>query len=335
MAFAGSLSSTEISDVIATTIENRSGVLADNITDNCALLMRLKKRGRIKTVSGGDVILQELMYEDSTTNNAGYYSGYEELNITPNSPISASRWEYKQAAAAVSISGLEVLQNSGKERIIDLIDARMEIAEAQMQNLISSGVYSDGTGTGGKQITGLQAIIADSPSSSTVGGIAEGTYTWWKNISFDASTDGGTAATSANIQSYMNRTALQIVRGTDGPDLIVADNNYYRLFLESMQTIQRVTSEEMAGAGFASLKYYGAGRSTDVVLDGGVGGDCPSNHMYFINSKYLFFRPHADRNMVPIGGERMATNQDAIVKLIGWAGNMTASGRKFLAVLKA
>lgn len=281
MAFPGSFSSTEISDVIATAIQNRSGVISDNISNNVALLLRMKQRGRIKTVSGGDVILQELMYEDSTTNNSGYYSGYEEINITPNSPISASRWEFKQAAAAVSISGLETLQNSGKEAIIDLIDARMEVAEAQMMNLISTGIYSDGTGSGGKQITGLQAIVADSPSSSTVGGIAEGTWTWWKNISYDASSDGGTAATSSNIQSYMNRTALQVVRGTDAPDIIVADTNYYRLFLESMQTIQRVTSEEMAGAGFSSLKYFGAGRSTDVVLDGGVGGSCPENHMYF------------------------------------------------------
>lgn len=335
MVYPGSFSSTEISDVIATTINNRSGTIADGVSNSTALLLRLKQRGKIKTVSGGDVILQELSYEDSTTNNSGYYSGYEEINITPNSPISASRWEYKQAAAAVSMSGLDIIQNSGKEQIIDLIDARMEVAEAQLANLISTGIYSDGTGSGGKQITGLQAIIADSPSSSTVGGINEGTYTWWKNISYDASTDGGTAATSSNIQSYMNRTALQIVRGTDGPDLIVADNNYYRLFLESMQAIQRVTSEEMAAAGFASLKYYGAGRATDVVLDGGVGGACPANHMYFINSRFLFWRPHAQRNFVAIGGDRMATNQDAIVKLIGFAGNMTASGRKFLAVLKA
>lgn len=335
MAFPGTLSSDVISDIVATTIESRSGIIADNITNNNALLRRLKQRGRIKTASGGDCILQELMYEDSSTNNAMYYSGYEPLNITPNSPISASRWDWKQAAAAVTISGLETLQNSGKERIIDLIDARMEIAEAQMENLISAGIYSDGTGSGGKQITGLQAIIADSPSSGTVGGIDRAQWTFWQNLVFDASTDGGTAATSANIQSYMNRLAVQLVRGTEGPDLIVADNNYYRLFLESMQAIQRVTSEEMAAAGFASLKYYGAGRATDVVLDGGVGGNCPANHMYFCNSKFLFFRPHANRNMVPIGGERAATNQDAIVKLIGWAGNMTASGCKFLGVLKA
>jgi hypothetical protein len=38
---------------------------------------------------------------------------------------------------------------------------------------------------------------------------------------------------------------------------------------------------------------------------------------------------------VPIGGERQAVNQDAIVKLIGWAGNLTSSGPQFSGVLTA
>lgn len=43
------------------------------------------------------------------------------------------------------------------------------------------------------------------------------------------------------------------------------------------------------------------------------------------NTNYIHFRPHARRNFVPIGGERQSVNQDAIVKLIGWAGNLTVS----------
>ena len=53
------------------------------------------------------------------------------------------------------------------------------------------------------------------------------------------------------------------------------------------------------------------------------------------NTDYIFFRPHRDRNFVPIGGERQAVNQDAVVKLIGWAGNMTSSGPQFSGVLIA
>lgn len=324
-----------LTDIITTTIQSRTGVLADNVLKQNALLTRLNKRGNVKPFSGGNVINQELMYNDPATQNAGSYSGYDVIDITPNSPITSAVFDIKQYAAAVSISGLEQLQNSGEEAIIDLLEARVQIAEKQLMNNISTGLYGDGTGNGGKAITGLAAAVSDTPSSGTYGGINRATWSFWRNVAFSSVTDGGAAATSANIQSYMNRVALQLVRGTDAADLIVSDGNYYRLYLESLQSIQRVTSEEMAAAGFTSLKYLGAGKSADVVLDGGIGGAIGANRMYFLNTDFIFFRPHRSRNMVPIGGDRMSVNQDAVVKLIGWAGNLTSNGSQFQAVLKA
>jgi hypothetical protein len=333
MAFANS----SISDIIATNIHSRTGELADNVTNNNALLRRLKDRGNVKTFSGGNVILQEIMYSDSTTNNTNSYSGYEVLNVGQNSPISSAQFSITQYAAAVSISGLEMIQNSGKEAIIDLLDGRMMVAEAQLANRIGGDIYLDGTGNSGKNMTGLGAAVPDAPSTGTYGGINRANYSFWRSVKYSGVTDGGSAVSASNIQSYMDSLAVQLIRGTDKPDLIVADSNYYRLYLQSMQSIQRVTDggNSTQGAGFASLKYYGAGMASDVVLDGGIGSAATANHMWFLNTKYLMFRPHVDRNFVPIGGERQAVNQDAIVKLIGWAGNLTSSGPQFCGVLIA
>jgi hypothetical protein len=333
MAFAN----TSISDIIATNIQSRSGELADNVTNNNALLRRLKERGNVKTFSGGNVILQEIMYTDSTTSNTNSYSGYEVLNVAQNSPISAAQFSITQYAAAVSISGLEMIQNSGKEAIIDLLDGRMNVAEAQLANRIGSDVYLDGTGNSGKNITGLGAAVPDAPSTGTYGGINRANFSFWRSIKYSGTTDGGSATSASNIQGYMDALAVQLIRGTDKPDLIVADNNYYKLYLQSLQSIQRISDSgsSMAGAGFASLKYYGAGMASDVVLDGGIGSAATANHMWFLNTKYLMFRPHKDRNFVPIGGERQSVNQDAVVKLLGWAGNITSSGPQFCGVLFA
>lgn len=341
MAFANS----SITDIIATTIQQRSGELADNVTNNNALLRRLKARGNVRPFSGGNVILEEIMYNDANTANVNSYSGYETLNIAPNSPISAAQFSIAQYAAAVTMSGLEMLQNSGKEQIIDLLEGRIKVAEGQLMNRISNDLYLNGTGNAGKNLTGLAAAVADSPSSGVYGGIDRANWSFWQNKSYSGTSNGGAATSAANIQAYMTALAIQLVRGTDKADLIVADNTYFSLYVNSLQAIQRVTNESEGGAGFASLKFYGGGMAADVVLDGGVysGGDsvdstwsgAPSAHMYFLNTNYLFFRPHADRNFVPIGGERQAVNQDAIVKLIGWAGNMTSSGPQFCGVLVA
>jgi hypothetical protein len=68
----------------------------------------------------------------------------------------------------------------------------------------------------------------------------------------------------------------------------------------------------------------------DVVLDGAIGGNATAKTIYFLNTKYLKFRPHKDRNFVPLSPEkRYAINQDAEVSVIGWAGNMTCSGAQF------
>lgn len=335
------MASPNLSEIVTTTLRNRSGKLADNVTRNNALFNRLRERGKVKPFSGGRTIVQEISYAQNGTFKR--YSGYEVLNISPSDVITAAEYPIRQAAVAVSISGLEMLQNSGKEAVIDLLESRIENAEQTFMNGLAYDAYSDGTATG--QMTGLQALVSTTPTSGTIGGIDRATWTFWQNIKFSAVTDGGAAATSANIQSYMNRVALQLVRGNDGPDLIVADNNYYRLFLESMQAIQRVTDERSAGLGFTGLKYYGAGRSIDVMLDGGfqgyssdtnpTTGGAPTNSMYFLNTNYIFYRPHRDRNMVPLDPDRFSVNQDAMVKLMGWAGNMTLSNARLQGVLTA
>ncbi len=120
-----------LSDIITTTIQARGSSLADNVTRNNALLMKMRERGNVKPFSGGNVIQEEIMYNDASTLNAGSYSGYDTIDITPNSPISAAQFDIKQYAAAVSISGLEMLQNSGKEQIIDLLEGRIQVAEAR------------------------------------------------------------------------------------------------------------------------------------------------------------------------------------------------------------
>ena len=323
------MSNPNLSELITTTLYNRQKEIADNVSESTALLKRLSSKGNIKPVSGGREILQPLDY--AANGNFTYYSGYEVVPIAPQDVLTSANYSFKQAAVAVSISGLEYdVQNTGKEQIIDLLEARIKNAMRTMTNNLSDGLYSDGTGYSGKEIDGLQKQVADNPTTGTVGGIDRSSYSFWRNVYYDATTDGGAAASSSNIQTYMNSVYNQLVRGNDAPDLIVSDNNYYSFYEASLQAQQRFTSSSMADLGFQALKY----RNADVILDGGKGGDCPTNHMYFLNTNYLFWRPAANRNMKPLDGDRVSVNQDAMVKLIVWAGNLTASNLSLQGVLK-
>lgn len=321
-----------IGDIVATTIENRSKKAADNITRNMPLLNRMEKSGTVKPFSGGTNLWQELEYAQNST--AMFYSGYEVINISPSQIFTAATFPIRQAAAAVSISGLEELQNAGEEQMIDLVAGRVRNAENTLQALIEQSMYSAGTQP--KEINGLQQLVAVTPTNS-VGGIDGNQWEFWRNITFGAVTNGGAATTSANIRRYWDTIWPQMIRNSDHPNLIIVDNTCWRLYNESLQPIQRITNAEMGAAGFQSLEYMGQpvvlgggfqGYSTDVVPVGGP----PAGYTWFLNTKYIYYRPHRARNFVPLNPDRFSINQDAVVKLIGWAGNMTVSNRRMQAV---
>lgn len=317
---------TNFDDVITTTLQNRSKKMADNFTHSTILLDRLSRKGKIKPVSGGRTIVHELVYDKNRTYKR--YSGYEALNISPQSVFTAAEFQYKQAAVAVSISGLEMLQNSGPDALIDIMESRIENAEKTFDLELSADVYSDGTADGGKQIGGLQLLVSDA-GTGTVGGIDSSTWTFWQNQVTSATTEGAGAVSASTIQTYMNRLYLKCVRGREKPDLIISANTYFRFYWESLQAIQRITQSNDASAGYESLKFMGA----DVVADGNYQGDAPASKMWFLNTDHIYLRPHRDRNMVPLNPTRYSTNQDALVKLIAWAGNLTIDNRQLQGIL--
>jgi len=312
---------TSYTDIMATTIESRTRKIADNVTNNNAILKKMSMRGRIKTFSGGSRIIQELSFAENA--NSGWYSGYDLLPVGVSDVIGAAEYSIRQAAVPVVISGLEQLQNAGREQMIDLMEGRIGVAENTMSNLIAEGLYSDGTAASGKQMEGLEAALPLANTVGTYGGIDRATFPFWQHSIQDA-------GDTATLQSDMNSLWAQLVRGKDQPDLIMMDNTVWLAYLALLQAQQRFMSPTVGELGFPSIKFMTA----DVVLDGGIYDfsrvGSPAGTAFFLNTYYMHYRPHARRNMVPLSpNRRYATNQDAEVQILAWAGNMTSSGQKF------
>ncbi len=325
------MASPNASQIASTTIESRTGMLADNVTKNNALLKKLREKGKIKTVSGGRVIYQELEYAENSSFKR--FSGLETLDTTQSQIISAAEYNFAQASVAVIMSGLERMQNHGKEATINLLEAKISNAEKTLVNNIARDCYSDGTADGGRQIGGLALLVPDDPTTGIAGGINRATAgnEFWRSFKYSALTDGGAAADAANIQDYMQTVLLNISRGTDMPDMIVTDNNYYKLFWQSMIAIQRVASDSKATAGFSSLAFA---NNIPVIYDGGIGGGATANHMWFLNTDYIFLRPSSIMNFEPTA-QRQSVNQDATIQYTLWGGNMTMSNASLQGVLIA
>lgn len=315
------------SELASLTIESRSPTIADNFSVSTALLFRLREKGKIKFWTGGTTILQHLAYQENGTFTR--FSGYDTVDISPSDVFTSANFSPKQASVAVTISKLEELQNSGKEQMFDLLEERIANAEQTLIQNIGLDMYSDGTGSGSKQIGGLSHLIPSDPTTGTVGGIDRATWTFWRPSLVDASVGiGGGAVTtsSTTIQSLMTYAVLNQTRNNESPDLMIGDNTYYSYYLASLQGNQRFTNAKLAEGGFENVRFMGC----DVTFDGGVGGGLSSGSklFYVLNTNYIHFRPHKNAYFVPAEADRYSVNQLAMVKLIHFAGNMTVSNSR-------
>jgi len=143
------------------------------------------------------------------------------VDVSPSDVLTSAVYDYKQLAGNVTISGLEQVKNSGTEAVINLLEARINVLEKSLMNSLSTSIYSDGTGSSGKEVGGLQLLVADA-GTGTVGGINSSTFTFWQNVQTTATSS---AFSTTNVQADMNNMYLQLVRGADSPDLIMAGTN--------------------------------------------------------------------------------------------------------------
>lgn len=314
-------------ELVSTTFRKHRKDIKDNISKNNALLRRMMEKGNVKHEDGGLSIVEPLDYAANQTYQR--YSGYDTLNIGASDVISAAEFQWRQIAINVVASGQELRINKGESRIINLVKARMKNAIRTFKNNFSVDLYSDGSLA--NQINGLQALVADT-GTGTVGGIDSSVWTFWKNKvqSAAAPIQGGGAIVPGptTMESLMLPLWLAQVRGDDKPDLIISDNNYFTFYEQSQTSIKRYTSSSDVSGGFTSLKY----KNADVIFDGGSG--IPTNHMYFLNTDYLYLVAHSDADMTEMD-EMRPVNQDAAVVPILWMGNLIVSNRSLQGVLKA
>ncbi len=233
--------------------------------------------------------------------------------------LTSASFDWKELNANVVMSGLDKAMNSGtKESVFNLAKSRIMVAEKTLQNTVAASLFYSSTENSGKSIGGLQFLVADLPTSGTIGGISRSSNTWWRNQYYDFSTNSVTAS-STTIQNALNTVYINCTRGRDKPDMIVGGTTYFQYYLASLQANQRFMKDDSAGAGFASLTFWGG--MADVFFDP---NETSGTRMYLLTTDYIHFRPHTDWNFVTLD-DKVSVNQDATVIPLYFKGNLTLS----------
>jgi hypothetical protein len=295
-------------ELLSTTLANYRDQLTDNVFNARPLTNFLMEGGRIRMLDGGTKIVEPLIY--GTNSTVGSYSGYDTIDLTAQTGISAAEYDWKQYAASIAISGIEEAKNNGEAAIINLLEAKVMQAEESIKEGFTTMFFGDGTGNSGKDWLGLEAIV---DSTAVVGGIdpaGTGNGFW---AAYEEGTAG--ALSLADMATAYNTVS----RGNDHPDMIITTQTLFEKYESLLQPQLRYTDTKTADSGFQNLLF----KAAPVVYDDA----CTSGTVYFLNSKYLTLVGHSGKWFSQTDFVR-PENLDARYAIIMCYGNLTCRNRE-------
>lgn len=306
------MASPTVNQLMATTINNYHKEFADNVSNSNALTAMLRMGDRIRIVDGGKTISCPLAYAEETFM---WYIGTDMLSRALAETISEADFDPANAVASVTLTGPDLAKNKGKERILNLLEGKLENAQSTMKNNITKAVYSDGTLA--KSFAGLKAFVTDD-GTGIVGGINATTWPFWKN-QFQ-SIARATGLQYPALKAGMNALWMKLIRGTQHPDLVIGDAEVYSTYESGLQENQRYADARLGALGFETLKYKSAAMVFDGAATGLVGG-------YMLNTFYLKLEVYSGRNFEPLDLPDQSPDMDAVTRHLAFMGALTLGNR--------
>lgn len=321
------MASPGLSEIITTTLRNRRETFANGVENNNPVSRSMKKEGTFEMEEGGRTLVDPILFDENGTFTR--YQGGSPLNLSYNDTATAFEVDWKQFAAALTITGREARMNAGEYSLKKLLKTRQQVLEYTLENNFNADIISDGTADGGLQMGGIKYWITDSPTSGTKGGIDVSTGAVFQNLKYNSASDtfaGSTGATSSsNVKARYNYVINKLTRGSDVPKLALAGQTHFEaLQAANDNLVQLIKESETARTGFTQLYHMGV----PIYMCGGVnvGGQTQiaADRTYFVNTKFTKVRIHKDAYFEPLD-DLQSIYQDSRAQIVVFMGNVTCS----------
>ena len=302
--------------LVATTLEKYIPTLEDNIFTSKPLLFAIQTFGNVENLDGGTSIVQPLLYAE--LGNQGSYSGSDVFLTNDDEGTTAAEYDWKQYYAAIKLNNIDIAKNSGGPAVLRILETEVQRAEMSIAESLNLMFTQDGSGNGGKDMNGLENLIAQ--NTSAVGGIdpAGAGNAWWQS-----QIDATTYSSVTNFNAIRNMY-LQCSEGNDFPTNLFTTESNYADIDSLFESNQRFMDPTMANQGFETIMFHGAPISFD--------RDIPANYIYFLNLKYLTLYKLGNV-WFQMSDWMEPFNQDTRIKKIISYGQLTISNRKRQGVL--
>ena len=247
-------------------------------------LLNNMQQGEAFQKGAGDPITGTIEYaENGTVKSMGEM---ETLDINRSDVFDRYEYAWKFKGGVIIMSEYEKQITSGNSGKFDLEAAKMTNLKNTMQRQINDDLFSDGTGTGGKQAGGLQYIVSSTPTTGTVGAISRSAYSFWRN----QQTSGAKSSTAFDNLKPTMRSIYNLCSsgvGQQNPQFAATDRTTFEGYESLLVTNERLIRESESDMGISGYKGDKIAFK-DIML--AYDNANPAGLMYILNRRNLFIR---------------------------------------------
>jgi hypothetical protein len=202
---------TTYDDLASTTLAEFMPTFRNQVERGLPFFAWMTEAGRRKPQAGGTEIIVPVVFGENTTTKM--YGNWDILDNKPSQDITVARYQWKQMATGVSISGPDERKNQGKYQMLNLLQTKVDIAKYSMQRSLSGllfGVHGDGiiggTGkTGGDDLTQIDSVGGANYDSGNFNSLDHFVRMPWGNLKNNSSASA-CAVTVGTIQTSLTYT---------------------------------------------------------------------------------------------------------------------------------
>ncbi len=265
-----------IDNLYTSTWQHMKGGAVDNIFDATPFWFWMKDKGRLQTQGGGRHILEPLEY--AKNDGVKFIGKGGTVGLNDREFLTEALYDWRYLVAPLVRFGVDDQVNRGKTKILSLIEAKLSNAENSLVDTLETTLFAN-VGAAGGAFDGLQHLVQDDPTSSTVvGSINQSTNTWWQN---KTKTLTGVSFATAGVDEM--RTMLNNVtnnRLKDRSDIIVTGQTPYEYYEDAAFAKLEIHSTKLAELGFDHQTFKG------IPL---IWSPACGLRMYFLNTRFLRF----------------------------------------------
>jgi hypothetical protein len=217
--------------------------------------------------------------------NVKFMSSVEQLTVSLPDTFDNAEYSWKLIGCDVPMTDFERGITSGGAAKFDFEARKIQNMKNTVEEKINQSMFSDGTGTAGKELGGLQLLVSSTPTTGTVGLINRGTYTFFRNQQITGSNTG--TAWNNLLAAFTNSyNSCSNGIGEQNPTFAVTTQTVFEGFESLTPTIERLNRQDTSDKlirGFKGQNFM----FKDIPL--AYDPFCPSGLCYILNDRNLKF----------------------------------------------